>query len=90
MPRNSKLSGPISLRLPVEVLASVEEIAKATERTRSWIVVRALKRYLATEGKEILDFVEGRAQVEAGESYDMEEVLQEVERIVRSSPGKAA
>jgi len=90
MSKDVKLSDPISLRLPVEMLASVEEIAKATERSRSWVVVRALKRYLATEGKEILDFVEGRAQVEAGESYDMDEVLREVERIVRSSPGKAA
>ncbi|WP_291666441.1 ribbon-helix-helix protein, CopG family [Bosea sp. (in: a-proteobacteria)] len=41
---------PIALRLPPEILSDIETIAAASERTRSWLIVRALKLYLAGEG----------------------------------------
>ena len=84
----SELSEPISLRLPANVLADIEKIAAASERTRSWIIVRALRRYLATEGAEILDAIEGRAQITGGQGHDIDDVIGEIERIIR--PGKAA
>ncbi len=43
------LSDPITLRIPQDILAEVEQIAKATERSRSWVIVRALKYYLMAE-----------------------------------------
>jgi predicted transcriptional regulator len=82
------LSEPISLRLPSSILSEIETIATASERTRSWVIVRALKRYLATEGAEILAAVEGRAALAAGEGHDLDDVIGEIERIIRS--GKAA
>lgn len=90
MTKNTELSDPISLRLPVDTLAAIEQVAKATDRTRSWVIVRALRRYLLTEGAQILDVVEGRAQIAAGDAHDMDDVLNEVERIVRSPAGEAA
>lgn len=45
------LSDPITLRLPLDVLADIEAVAKATERTRSWIMVRAMRYYLLNEGR---------------------------------------
>ncbi|WP_262032013.1 CopG family ribbon-helix-helix protein [Microvirga sp. Mcv34] len=82
-----ELSDPITLRLPVEVLREIEGIAEATDRTRSWVMVRALKLYLAGEGKDILAAVEGRKQIAGGQSHDMEDVLNEIETIAN---GKAA
>ena len=90
MGKTNELSDPISLRLPVDILAAVEQVANATDRTRSWVIVRALRRYLMTEGAQILDVVEGRAQIAAGDVHDMDDVLDEVERIVRSPAGEAA
>lgn len=90
MSKANELSDPISLRLPVDVLAAIEQVATATDRSRSWVIVRALKRYLTTEGAQILDVVEGRAQIAAGDVHDMDDVLDEVERIVRSPSGEAA
>jgi predicted transcriptional regulator len=90
MGKNNELSDPISLRLPMDVLAAIEQVAHATDRSRSWVIVRALKRYLMTEGAQILDVVEGRAQIAAGDVHDMDDVLDEVERIVRSPTGEAA
>jgi predicted transcriptional regulator len=84
-----ELSEPISLRLPVDTLAAIEKVAKACDRTRSWVIVRALRRYLMTEGSQILDVIEGRAQIAAGDAHDMDDVLDEVERLVRSPPGEA-
>jgi predicted transcriptional regulator len=78
------------LRLPADVLAAIEEIARVTDRSRSWVIVRALRRYLATEGAEILEVAQGRADIAAGDTRDMDEVLEEVERIVRSPAGEAA
>lgn len=82
-----ELSDPITLRLPVEVLRDVERIAAATERTRSWVMVRALKLYLAGEGRDILAAVAGREEIAAGCSEDMDRVLDEIDAI---ADGKAA
>ena len=83
----SELSEPIALRIPTDVLAQIEAVAEATERTRSWVMVRALKLYLAGEGRDVLAAIEGRRQIAAGQSHDMDEVLDEIEGIVE---GRAA
>jgi hypothetical protein len=43
-----------------------------------------------TDGAQILDVVEGRAQIAAGDAHDMDDVLGEVERNIRSPAGEAA
>jgi predicted transcriptional regulator len=88
MSKTMELSEPISLRLPVDLLASLEAVAAASDRTRSWVLVRALRRYLATEGADILAIDTGKRQIAAGEAHDFGSVLDEVEALVRS--GKAA
>jgi predicted transcriptional regulator len=77
-----ELSDPISIRLPRDVLAAIEQVAKASDRSRSWVLVRALRRYLMTEGADILAVVEGRAQIANGDAHDMDDVLNDVERII--------
>lgn len=82
-----QLSDPIAMRLPVEVLEQVETIAQTCERTRSWVIVRALRLYLAGEGGDILAIRRGQEQIASGDSHDIDDVLREVEAIVA---GKAA
>lgn len=77
------LSDPITLRLPNDVLAAVEEIAEACERSRSWVIVRALKTYLANEGADILVVKKARQEVARGEVYDMDDVLTELKSIAK-------
>ena len=81
----ANLSDPITLRLPMEILTAVEEIAETCERSRSWVMVRALKAYLAAEGADILAAREGRQEVERGEVADMDEVLKELSAIAKGS-----
>ncbi len=78
------------MRLPMDVLETLERVAKATDRSRSWVVVRALRRYMATEGADILTVVDGRAQINAGHSQDMDDVLDEIERVISAPAGEAA
>ncbi len=80
-----ELSDPITIRLPVDVLSDLEEVARTSERTRSWVIVRALKSYLAGEGREILELARARQAVDAGEVHDLNEVIEEVEAIIKGA-----
>jgi predicted transcriptional regulator len=82
-----ELSDPITLRIPKDILADFEKIAEACERTRSWVMVRAFRKYLQGEGGNILNVIKGREEIERGEVHDMDDVLREIEEIVR---GKVA
>jgi predicted transcriptional regulator len=78
------LSEPLTLRLPLDVLEAVEKIAASSDRTRSWVIVRALKAYLAGEGADILAIVKGREQIATGDVHDIDDVIREIEAIVNS------
>lgn len=85
MSKQHALSDPLTLRLPADVLTEIEQIATICERSRSWVMVRALKTYLAGEGREILDLARARDDVEAGRAFDLDDVIQEVETIVKGT-----
>ena len=82
-----ELSDPITLRIPKDILADFEKIAQACDRTRSWVMVRAFRKYLQGEGRDILNVVRGREAAAVGDVHDMDDVLKEIEDIVR---GKVA
>jgi predicted transcriptional regulator len=86
----AELSGPITLRLPRDILDDIEKIAEGSERTRSWVIVRALKHYLSpeAEGGLCLSVLKGREEAAAGDGEDMDDVMAELDEIIRK--GKAA
>lgn len=75
-------SESVTLRVPSEVLSDIQSIADATDRSRSYIIVRALRTYLLNEGADILAAVRGREQIAAGESEDIDDVIAEMDRII--------
>jgi predicted transcriptional regulator len=81
MPRPT-LSDPLTLRMPTDVLEAIEAIAETCDRSRSWVMVRAMRLYLAREGAEILAVRQGRAEAANGDVHDMETVLSELEGII--------
>lgn len=86
----AEVSDPITLRLPLDILRDIEKIAEGSERTRSWVIVRALKYYLAreAEGGICLSVLRGREEAAAGGGRDADDVLAELDEIIRN--GKAA
>ena len=73
---------PVSVRLPTEVIDTLDRVAAALDRPRSWVILHALRQYLADEGAEILDVQEGLAEVERGEVVDFDEAMAGFEAIV--------
>ena len=75
------LSDPIAIRVPVDILADIEKIAETTERSRSWVIVRALKYYLLNEGADVLEIRLGLEDIAAGRTHDADEVFAELDRL---------
>ena len=73
----------VTLRIPSDILSDIDRIAEGTERSRSYIMLRALRGYLMHEGAEILGAMEGRTQLDAGEHEDFDAVLAEMDRLER-------
>jgi predicted transcriptional regulator len=79
MSNQRNLSDPIAIRIPADILTKIEQIAETSERTRSWVIVRALKAYLASEGGDVLAIEKGREEFAQGRLHDLSEVLDELE-----------
>ena len=75
-------SESVALCIPSDVLSEVQATAEATERSRSYIIVRALRTYLMNEGADIPASIQGRDQIAAGEYEDIDEVIAEMDRII--------
>lgn len=75
------LSDPIALRIPLDILSDLEAVAETTERSRSWVIVRALKTYLLNEGADILAYRKGLQDVAAGDVAEFDAVLDDMSRI---------
>lgn len=78
-----ELPNPIVHRLPNDILENLEKVSKASDRSRSWYIVRALRFYFAGEGRDILNAIEGDQEIERGEGHDMKDVLLELQHIAR-------
>jgi predicted transcriptional regulator len=79
---------PVSLRVPADLIETLDKIAAAMERSRSWVMLRALRQYIADEGQEILDVQEGIAEAERGELVPIEDVLAEIDEIIARAEAK--
>lgn len=77
-----ELSDPIAIRVPLDVLQDIERVAGAIDRTRSWVMVRALKLYLAGEGEEVLSLLRAREQMADDGGHDADPVMAELDAIV--------
>jgi predicted transcriptional regulator len=81
---------PVSFRLPAEVIETLDKVATALERPRSWVILRAIRLYLADEGQEVLDVQEGIAELDRGEGIPIEDVLAEMDEIITKAEAKRA
>jgi predicted transcriptional regulator len=79
---------PVSLRVPSDLIETLDKIAAALERPRSWVMLRALRQYIADEGQEVLDVQEGIAELDRGEGIPIEDVLAEMDEIIAKAEAK--
>jgi predicted transcriptional regulator len=64
----------INVRLPEALYEQIEELARATARTKSFLTVDALTAYVQRESWQIRDIREGLQEADAGEFSTDEQV----------------
>jgi RHH-type transcriptional regulator, rel operon repressor / antitoxin RelB len=64
----------INVRVPISVFDQLEELAKATARTKSFVTVEALSSYLDAQSWQIREVMAGLEEAERGEFATDEEV----------------
>ena len=79
---------PISVRLSADVLEKLDRVAAVMQRSRSWVILDALREYLAHEGQEALDIQAGIEEADRGETVPFEQVLAEVEEWIAEADAK--
>src|SRR6266403_1689423 len=55
MPDDGTLTTHVTLRVPADVVEAFDGLARILDRPRSWVMVRALRRYLEEEAAEIFE-----------------------------------
>ena len=82
MPDDHPRTSHVSLRVPNDLVEAFDRIASALERPRSWVMLRALRKYLDEgEGREVEEDTESLAELDRGESVPFEEVLDRLREI---------
>lgn len=72
----------LTVRVPADLLGELDRVAGALDRSRSWVVLRALRRYLDTEGAEVLEDAESIAALARGEGVDFDKALDDAEALI--------
>ena len=81
---------PVSIRMPADVVERLDKVAAILERPRSWVILRAIRQYLADESQEVLDVQEGIEEAERGEVVDFDEVMAGLDEIIAQAEVKRA
>lgn len=64
----------INVRVPEALYNQIEELAKATARTKSFLAIDALTNYVQSESWQVRDIHEGIKEADAGEFATAREV----------------
>lgn len=81
--------GTITIRTDPQIEEQLNALAKATERSRNWIIEEALKQYLATQAWQIEGVVEAQQSLAHGEGIPFEAVMADLEaKIDRANKAK--
>ena len=57
----------VTARIDEETQTRLEKLSRATDRSRSWLVADAVRRYVAEESWQVAAIEEGVRQADAGE-----------------------
>ena len=64
----------VTTRIHEETQSRPDQLAKATDRSRSWLVADAIRRYVEEEGWQVAAIEEGVRQADAGDFATEDEV----------------
>jgi len=67
-------SATITVRLPIELKKRLDHLAKAADRSRSWLATDALRHYVEDQQWQLAEIEAGLRDAEAGRVVAHEEV----------------
>ena len=79
----------ITVRIPVELKDKLDRIAKAMERSRSYVAVEALEGYARYEIETLNGLEEAIADVEAGRFFTSEQMQDELDKLAAEAQPQA-
>jgi predicted transcriptional regulator len=79
----------VSVRLGVEVLQQLDELAEEMDRSRSYLIAEAVREFVEREYAHLLHVREGEADVEAGRTLSGEEMHAWVDELKAGCNGRA-
>ena len=82
MPDDRVGSSHVSLRVPDDIIAAFDKLAAALDRSRSWVMLRALRQYLDEEGAEMAEDLQSLAELDREEVVTSEELQRSVKEII--------
>ncbi|OPX97440.1 MAG: Ribbon-helix-helix protein, copG family [Syntrophorhabdus sp. PtaB.Bin047] len=68
----------VSIRMPGDLLERLNDLAKATGRSRAYLATLAIEEFVATEERRVRAIREGMEDAEAGRVVDHSEALKEL------------
>jgi predicted transcriptional regulator len=68
------MSAPFTVRLDPEILDALDRLADRTERSRSWLIAKALEDYVALNAWQLEKVETGLKEAEAGEFASEDDV----------------
>ena len=77
-------STTITVRVPSEVKKRLGKLAKTTDRTKSYLVAKAIVDYVAYEEEIIAGIKRGLADVKAGRVTPHNKVMDEIDALIDS------
>ncbi len=64
----------LTTRVPVELSDRIDRLTKELDRSRAWVIAKAIERYVDEE-LELIDFIqEGERDIDEGRFYTQEQV----------------
>ena len=68
----------VTTRLDADTLAGLDKLAEYHERSRAWLVAKAVKQYVKNESEFFAFLQEGEDAIERGEYLTHEELIEEI------------
>ncbi len=78
----------ITVRVNEDMVRELDELARAMDRSRSWVVTDALARYLAEERQWMESVRRGIEAADRGELIPHEQVMEEMRQMIRERLGE--
>ncbi len=72
----------MNVLLDSETKESFDRLAREMNRSRAHLAARAIEEYVRSNARHVAAIKEGMGQLDAGQSVDFDEVMDELDRII--------